>query len=721
MTTEELADRPPHGDPADGRLAGLTPHGEVADGRLAGLAPHGEVAGGRLADLLPRWHRLADEDAGGALHALLTAIEEQLDRVRDATTRQYDDWFVETAAARALPLIGDLVGYRPLAGYQRILSEGLRDGGPAGESVRRLAEALAPRRDVAGTVGYRRRKGTLSLLEELAESAAGWPARAVETSRLLAHTQPVRLHGSATARTDAARASRGRLADLRDGGALDLTGTPFTTIARTVDVRRAGVELHVWRQKAYPVTDAPAYRVEGARNLFTVDVLGTDTPLVTRPEPEPSTTHLATVDNVPARLRRRLFADRPADFYGPGKSLTIRRGDRLVPVSDIVIADLTGWRYQPQRDRVAVDPELGRIAFSPRADLDDGVHVTYHYGFSDDLGGGEYPRDLPTSGRAKVYRVGRGQPYRRIADAHREWRADRPAEAVIEITDSGAYQEELAFRLADGQHLALRAADGARPVLRLLDRSGNQPDALGIEAGSAASSMTLDGLLIAGRGIRAGGPLGSLTLRHCTLVPDGGEPSLFLERATTTTVHVDRCVLGAIRVLADEVGTDPVEIRLRDSVVDATGHDCPALSAPDGRRAHAVLHADRVTVIGETHVHAVGAVSDSIFTGTLHVARRQRGILRFCFVPPGSRTPRLFRCQPGPARIRPLFASLDHGTPDYARLAARCPAEITRGASDGAEMGVFHDLYQPQREDNLRARLAEHTPAGIGAAISFVS
>ena len=41
----------------------------------------------------------------------------------------------------------------------------------------------------------------------------------------------------------------------------------------------------------------------------------------------------------------------------------------------------------------------------------------------------------------------------------------------------------------------------------------------------------------------------------------------------------------------------------------------------------------------------------------------------------------------------------------------------TRGADDEAEMGAFHDLYQPQRIANLRARLDEYTPAGIDAGI----
>jgi hypothetical protein len=36
-------------------------------------------------------------------------------------------------------------------------------------------------------------------------------------------------------------------------------------------------------------------------------------------------------------------------------------------------------------------------------------------------------------------------------------------------------------------------------------------------------------------------------------------------------------------------------------------------------------------------------------------------------------------------------------------------------------MGVFHDLFQPQREANLRARLDEFTPAGMDAGIIFAT
>jgi len=49
------------------------------------------------------------------------------------------------------------------------------------------------------------------------------------------------------------------------------------------------------------------------------------------------------------------------------------------------------------------------------------------------------------------------------------------------------------------------------------------------------------------------------------------------------------------------------------------------------------------------------------------------------------------------------------------------PAEIVRGADDGAELGVTHALYQPQRADTLAARILEYVPAGSAAGLHFVN
>ncbi|MEU8482653.1 hypothetical protein [Streptomyces sp. NPDC048641] len=711
-----------------------------------------------LAALLPRWHLLRDAEEGEPLRALLAVIAEQLDRVRDGVEQGYEDLFVETAAPWVLPYLGDLVGYRTLPGYERVLTAGLHEGGRAA-----LAEAVAPRADVAATVAARRRKGTLHLLEEISEQVAGWPARAVELSRLVAHHQSVKLYRDAAG-------ERGRLLDLRDGSALALTGGPFDSTARTVDVRRAdssrrqggwtpaGVGLFVWRLKAYSLTSSPAYCIDRARNLYTFSILGHDSPLVTEPVPEPSPTHIATVDNVPAFLTRRLLHDRLLDYYGPGKSFVVRRDgeDKPVPPSDIVVADLSDWRYRPKRGQVAVDPELGRIAFGARSAPRQGVWVDYHYASGADMGGGEYERpDRVDRPDAAFYRVGPGQPYRQIMDAYRAWQHDRRAgrtgpDGIIEITHSGAYQEQLDFDLDPGDRLEVRAAEGTRPVMRLLDWYSNRPDALNIRAVAEDCApherprIVLDGLLVAGRGINVTGPMGAVVVRHTTLVPGWSlepgcephspdEPSIVLDR-TTACLQIEHSVLGTIEVIGDEVGEDPLDIHLRDSILDATGHDREALSAPDCRLAHAVLHAHRATVIGEVHTHAVEIAENSVFTGRLRVARRGIGCLRYSYVPTGSRTPRRHRCQPDlTPGVQPLFAAVRYGTPWYGQLAdlphsrlrssggTPVPEEIRRGADDGGEMGAFHDLYRPQREDGLRARLAQYTPAGTDAGILFVT
>src|SRR5262249_22253944 len=103
----------------------------------------------------------------------------------------------------------------------------------------------------------------------------------------------------------------------------------------------------------------------------------------------------------PIPIRRHTFQRYLSDYYGVGKSLVIwaedwprRRAPQPIDVGAIDVADLTGWRYHPRSGRVAVDPELGRIAFPPGQYPREGVHVSYFYGFSADIGGGEYDRPV---------------------------------------------------------------------------------------------------------------------------------------------------------------------------------------------------------------------------------------------------------------------------------------------------------------------------------------
>ena len=73
------------------------------------------------------------------------------------------------------------------------------------------------------------------------------------------------------------------------------------------------------------------------------------------------------------------------------------------------------------------------------------------------------------------------------------------------------------------------------------------------------------------------------------------------------------------------------------------------------------------------------------------------------------------------ARLRPRFTSTHYGDPAYGQLALNCADEIRTGAEDGSEMGVFQQLYQPQRETNLRLVLEEYLRFGLEAGILYVT
>jgi hypothetical protein len=107
----------------------------------------------------------------------------------------------------------------------------------------------------------------------------------------------------------------------------------------------------------------------------------------------------------------------------------------------------------------------------------------------------------------------------------------------------------------------------------------------------------------------------------------------------------------------------------------------------------------------------------------VNAAQIQEGCVRFSYVPPGSHVPRRFECQPSDATpgVRPRFTSRTSGHPAYCQLARSCPLEIRAGADDGSEMGVLHDLHQPQREANLRARLDEYLRFGLEAGVFYAT
>ena len=71
--------------------------------------------------------------------------------------------------------------------------------------------------------------------------------------------------------------------------------------------------------------------------------------------------------------------------------------------------------------------------------------------------------------------------------------------------------------------------------------------------------------------------------------------------------------------------------------------------------------------------------------------------------------------------MTPTFTAERYGDPGFAQLDRGCAVEVRTGAEDGSEMGAFRFLRQPQRETNLRIRLAEYLPFGLAAGLIYVS
>jgi hypothetical protein len=148
--------------------------------------------------------------------------------------------------------------------------------------------------------------------------------------------------------------------------------------------------------------------------------------------------------------------------------------------------------------------------------------------------------------------------------------------------------------------------------------------------------------------------------------------------------------------------------------------DWPAIAADDsGASPGPPARLERSTLLGTAHVRELELAADTVFVDRLHVERRQSGCVRFSYLAPGSYGPHAYDCCPGDAW--PEFVAQRYGEPGYMQLAPACSAEIRTGAGNGAEMGAFNELLQPQREANLRGNLEEYLRFGLEAGIIFVN
>jgi hypothetical protein len=713
-----------------------------------------------LYELLPAIYRLRDFDRGEPLRALLAVIQAEYEAVRQDIAGLYDDWFVETCADWVIPYIGDLVGNRPLHEIQQLR-----------------------RTDVAKTIYYRRRKGTLAMLEEMARDVTGWGAHAVEFFQHLGWTQNLNhIRRTVAANPDGRNPNavdRVGTVNLRSRDVVDRIGGAFDVTSHTVDVRPISqqtgwhnirnIGFFLWRLRHYPVQMARARRSLTDNHGFHLSPLGNPAPLFNNPQREADDTGLASEIHVPEAIRTNAFYEdtaeyerlygglppneRPAnsDYYGSdGRALfLVLNGNNVVPPSAIMCKDLSNWA-QPPVNKVAVDVDRGRITFPP-GQIPNRVDAVYTYGFSADIGGGPYDRrgTLATNTPDVLFLevAQSGAPFTTIQLALNAWVAAGRPTAVIEIGDSQTYGGSWTIQVPAGRTLTIQAANERRPHLRLNGTTR-------LRAMGNGAAVILNGLLMEAE-VSLRGPL-DFTMRHSTLVPgrnldEEGAPrhpssiSIFTQgSAVDMRVTIEASIVGPIR-LPDAADA----LTFTDSIIHAVegGLAQPAISGATAGSFAPVTTIERSTIWGLTRVRELALASDSIFNDAVVAERRQMGCVRFSYLAPGSATPRRFRCQPDLAlseraeelgldnvadlplpersriirRQRPEYTSEHYGDPGYAQLSLAAADGVRQGAESGAEMGAFEKLKQPQRLANLQLRLEEYLPFGLRAGSIFVN
>ena len=166
-------------------------------------------------------------------------------------------------------------------------------------------DARGQRLDVANTISYRRRKGTVGVLEQIANDITGWDARAVEFFRRLGRTRhgidpplgrPL-VAGDATAQLQMSeglvgpltRTGIGGLADLRNVRGARQARSAFDEFFYTADLRAAlgsagwynipNFGVFLWRLQSFAAGPVTPVGVQGCPGWFTFDPTGRDIPL----------------------------------------------------------------------------------------------------------------------------------------------------------------------------------------------------------------------------------------------------------------------------------------------------------------------------------------------------------------------------------------------------------------------------------------------------------
>ncbi len=742
----------------------------------------------RFYHLLPDLYCWRDQRQGESLRTFLAVIERELLTVEADMAAQHNNWFIQTCDPWAIAYIADLLGVRHVA-----------------DQVQQLP--FNQRRLVANTVAYRRRKGTLVILEQVAWDVTHWHVHVVEFEQLLAATQHLQ-H---------LRPDRAKTAHLHQTALVCDADGPFTTLAHSADVRRAAlpqtptptavaqeqasaaqeasaaphrlgkynrnnIGLFFWRLQSYPVKKSYANIVPDHPGCFHFSRNG-DIPLFHDPQSFASITQMATAVNMPMKLTRAALAADLDEFtvqyskvptgehslnskyYGPDRGLNVLRNGKPIPPSKVVSMNLQSWpelskitNWDAQKE-VAIDVELGRVAFFEPFPKSIDVVNDFAYGFSDDIGGGPYPRhsqiDEPVNEHFEIHvAIGgvTGKSWQgkellasfRSGDTLKEpsvvgslrmalacWyryckNRPTPCKGFIRILDNGVYKIATIPLTAQGD-LTIIADNGVQPTI-IAPRRNNQASIklMRDRQTSPNSTESTFNHRLCLNGLRVEQPIElskvnqaeanrlDLKIDHCTLMhTDLSFYVPFHDSNFRLTVQIDHSIVGPLCL------PDPADLSITDSIVDYNGGSGPAQANHTLAIAGSRLSVARATIFGAVKVAQLTQASEVIFEGTVTAVTPKDSCVQYSYFPTGSNIARPGNC-PSP-ELQPVFTSRRYGQPGYAQLSLDCPPKIRRGAENGSEIGVFHHLSQPQREDNIGSMLDEYLPYGFEVGIFYVT
>lgn len=745
----------------------------------------------RLYRLLPAIFRTRDHAQGEPLRALMRIFASELRTLETETETVYDDWFIETCSEWLVPYIGEALGVR---GLRSLTATGFSNRAFVANLIdHRRRKGTASELEQLG----RDLTGHGSAVEEGFSRLVVTPhlqhVRQGASTIAIRDPGPLeRLGGpfGTDARTPDVRPIEPRRsvrpADVEHG----LWNVPnvalhlFTLRSRPIvraQARPAPAQPHwyffdplgrdtVLFSRPEPEQDMTSFAgpQHVARALSRLELAQEERGEVPMQWLGPNAVvRVRTIDGAGVE---RVFSAEHDVIDGATQPLIDMGGGEFLPRLRIAhLANLRSGGLPTRRPRdpqiVHIDPQNGRIVFHPDAVTPPpaAVLVDYSVGHQSPIGAGPWDRTRGFEAQLAAHEIvldeldaqwgvrlddpDGPEVLGSLSDAIAEWNSLLTAQgpevtAMIVVMDSRLHELPEVIELPVGARLVIVAGDWPEidvdgvptRVQGMVDPNNLRPTIVGDlrvqtdpttpSDSTRSGGLWLNGLLIE-RGVRVlAGALERLSLRHCSssafitgVQVDAADPET---SNTALDIELRECLLGAVTAQGPTRS-----LHAEASVVHGREH---GLRLP---QSHVDLQG--TTVLGTTECRVLDA-SDCIFSERIDTEHTQLGCIRYSFVPPGSHTPRRYRCQPDLAleavddpvlqqrviaRVRPVWTTLDPALPAYAQLAQACPPELRRGAEDGLEMGVFFHLELPWREDNLRTMLRQFLRHGLDAGLRY--